>query len=389
MFNPNQISFIIGGDVAPTKENYSDFIDGNIDNILDESVQNLLNQADFRIINLEVPLTDDKYPIKKSGPNLFCPKEAVNGIKKINPSLVCLANNHILDHGDIGIKQTIETLEENNLQYMGAGLNLQDISKTFIFEKNNKKIGIYNCAEHEYNIATKDSAGANPYEPLDSFDEVQELSSKVDYTIVIFHGGREYYKYPTPQLQKICRKFIDKGADFITCQHTHCIGAKETYKNCDILYGQGNFIFKGQIKAEWQTGLLVKLTIEDKLNVEYIPLDLSGKITIAGSDLSQEIIQTFNNRSNEILEDNFVIENFTKEAKKALKGYMNFFANFQKYPMHNVINCESHREIFLCGLKNEEINKDDFILKQSCNKGQNKDTHHVINILGIKIKIRK
>ena len=75
MCNLDRVDIIIGGDVAPTKENYSDFVDGDIDNILDESVQNLLNQADFRIINLEVPLTDDKYPIKNQGQIYFAQKK--------------------------------------------------------------------------------------------------------------------------------------------------------------------------------------------------------------------------------------------------------------------------------------------------------------------------
>ena len=59
----------------------------------------------------------------------------------------------------------------------------------------------------------------------------------------IINGGKEHYRYPSPDLQKICRKFIDKGADLVVCQHSHCIGCEEKYNHGTIVYGQWNFLF--------------------------------------------------------------------------------------------------------------------------------------------------
>lgn len=60
---------------------------------------------------------------------------------------------------------------------------------------------------------------------------------------MLYHGGKEYYRYSSPNLQKTCRKMTEKGADLVLCQHSHCIGSYEEYNDSTILYGQGNFIF--------------------------------------------------------------------------------------------------------------------------------------------------
>ena len=52
------ITLIVGGDLAPTKTNYSFFTDGNISDLFGENLLSLVNSVDYRIFNLEVPLTD-------------------------------------------------------------------------------------------------------------------------------------------------------------------------------------------------------------------------------------------------------------------------------------------------------------------------------------------
>lgn len=400
----NQIQIIIGGDVVPTDINYQDFITGNVQNIVSSEIQTLFKEFDLGIINLEVPLTDNKYPIEKSGPVLYAPKECICGIKNLGVDLVCLANNHILDHGEIGVKQTIETLDNSKISHIGAGNNLEEAKTTYIYEKNNIKIGFYNCAEHEFNIATTKSAGANPYEPLETFDDIYNLSKIVDCVVVIFHGMREYYRYPSPNIQKICRKFVEKGANVVLCQHSHCVGCREKYQNGEILYGQGNFIFKKENqRIEWQTGLLAKIVVTDKINIEYLPLSLNEKVININYNLG--ILEDFNKRSKEICKEDFIEENYKKEAEKALNNYISHFTNKKKYAMLNDLNCEAHREVFYYGLKYGVITpkdnkknvkgKKNNLLKiiiqnifSITNEFKNNKKRKVIVILGFRFKFR-
>lgn len=80
-----ETKILIGADIVPTKSNYNEFIEGNIENLIGKKMNELLNNMDFTIFNLEVPLTDTIDPLPKCGPNLQAPCETINGIKKINP----------------------------------------------------------------------------------------------------------------------------------------------------------------------------------------------------------------------------------------------------------------------------------------------------------------
>ena len=131
---------------------------------------------------------------------------------------------------------TINCLTENKIGYGGVGRNLQEASKPYFFERKGIKVGIYCCAEHEFSIATESTYGANPFDPLESLDHIIDMKKKCDVIIVLYHGGKEYYRYPSPDLQRICRKMVDKGADLVVCQHSHCIGCEEEWNNGVILY---------------------------------------------------------------------------------------------------------------------------------------------------------
>lgn len=356
------VSMIICGDFVPTESNLKDFKDGSIENIIESSIMDYIQNSDFRIFNLEAPLYDGYSPIEKCGPNLSIATEAIYGIKKLNPSLICLANNHILDHGIKGLNSTIKCLEENGIKHFGTGKNIKNVAKTYILEKDDMKIGVYCCCEHEFSIADEENAGANPFDVFNSFDDVKDLKNNTNFVVVLYHGGREHYRYPSPLLQKTCRKFVDSGADAVICQHSHCIGSKEIYKNSTIVYGQGNFIFDYANHEEWQTSLILKLNFEknDGVKVEKFPIQKDGyKIKKPAESAIKDIIDNFNARSMQILDKSFVINEYKKEALKALEIYVNAFRLLNIKAMQNYIDCEAHREIFSFALDN--ISDEDLI----------------------------
>lgn len=76
------MNIIIGADLVPTKSNFEHFKNGNIEKVFDEKILNVLKEVDYRIFNLEAPLTDIENPLEKSGPNLKAPTYTITGIKK-------------------------------------------------------------------------------------------------------------------------------------------------------------------------------------------------------------------------------------------------------------------------------------------------------------------
>lgn len=376
------ISIIIAGDLAPTKSNSDLFNRGDIAALIGENMIDLLNECDFKIFNLEVPLTNKQTPIPKCGPNLIAATSTITGIKAFNPSLIALANNHILDQGEQGFESTKEILAKNGIPYLGAGDDLSQARQPYIIEQNRLRIGIYACAENEFSIATETSPGANPFDPLESLDHVAALMAECDYVIVLYHGGKEHYRYPSPYLQKVCRKMAQKGADLVVCQHSHCIGCYEEYEGSTIVYGQGNFIFDQSESEYWQTSLLLKICISERLRVEYIPIRKTGNgVALVHGAKANDILAAFRQRSKEISQDGFVERHYRQFAQENKASYLRTFFGFGKWmsridrrllngmlmkrkcnkrqllAMQNYIECEAHRELVLEGLKGESTVK--------------------------------
>lgn len=370
---------VIGADLVPTKSNIDLFINGDKESLIGKELKDVLDGASYRIFNLEVPLTDKEKPIVKQGPNLIASTAAVAGYRALRVDLLTLANNHILDQDVSGLESTVRTLDKAGISHVGTGENVRAASKPFIFTFAEKKIGVYACAEHEFSIATETIPGANPFDPLWSLDHTAELKKSVDYVIVLYHGGKEHYRYPSPFLQKTCRRLVDKGADLVICQHSHCIGCEEKYSNGTIVYGQGNFIFDDSEDECWQTSLLVKL--DDDFTVSYIPLVKENNgVRLAKNQMKEMILYGFMTRSSEIIESGFVQARYRDYAESFHSFYLRAFSGRRsllfrilnkmsggyylrwylqntydgnsQVRIENYIDCEAHRELMSQALAN-------------------------------------
>ncbi len=371
---------IIGGDFVVTESNKDIFAEGNGCNLLDKSIGSLLANSEKNIFNLEGPITDYTMGIKKNGPCIRMPLSITNSLQMIGIDVFSLANNHIMDYGESGLRDTITALETNGISSFGAGEDVYSASEPMIFEFSGKSIGILSCTETEFSCASEKACGANGYDPYRTIKDVSRLKKTVDYLIILYHGGKEEYRYPAPYLVTICHELVDSGADLVLCQHSHCIGCEELYNNKHILYGQGNFLFDYNDKETWKSGLLV--SVDDKFSVSYIPIMKNANgVRIATDEENKVLMEAFKARSKDILDDITLKSKYTALANESLDLYLAAMARpFQrniwyrlvklffgeahlrkvianKYDasdrviIENYINCETHRDLFIEGLK--------------------------------------
>ena len=360
------------------------FEEGKGEALVGKELYEILKQSDLNVFNLEVPLTDAETPIAKFGNNLIAPTKTVYGYKALEPIFLTLANNHSLDQGVEGLTTTLNLLKQHEIAHAGVGANLKEAKKPFIFEKDGVRIGFYLCTENEFTMATCHSMGANPFDVLDSFDEVAALKEQCDYAIVLYHGGKEYYRYPSPMLQRYCRKFIDKGANLVICQHNHCVGSREDYNGGSIIYGQGNFIFNSEFYTKYKEFVKDSLLIsveatKDTFVVSEVPIrSIERGTRLATESEANETLTAYKQRSENIKDAHFVAQAYKDFADTHVKRYLREFlgrsfiirainALFGRKLMQlilgptsylaiqNYLECEAHHELFLRGIKN--INK--------------------------------
>ena len=255
-------SIVIGADLCPIGENRADFTAAN-DHALFNELLAEFEQADLCVANLECPLVNQSPPVAKTGPVFGEPSACINGIKQAGIDVLNLANNHILDHGEPGLKHTLDVCSGAGIQTVGAGPDLDAARRILIRDLGGLKVGMLAVAEHEFSIATKHSAGANPLDLIDFIRNVTSHRDKFDYLIVLFHGGDEFL-VPSPRIQNTCRFMVEMGANAVIVQHPHVLGGYEDYRGGHIVYGQGALLMDEAIyrdRPSFHEGFLVKLSI--------------------------------------------------------------------------------------------------------------------------------
>lgn len=268
------MKIIIAGDFCPQNRVSQQIDKGDYESVLGQ-VREVTAKADYSIVNFECPVTKGgEKPIVKQGPNLRCSSKGIEAVKWAGFDCVTLANNHFRDYGDEGVKNTIDACKDAGIDTVGGGRNLQEASAILYKQIGENTLAIINCCEHEFSIATDTNGGANPLNPVQQYYAIKEAKEKVDFVLVIVHGGHEHWQLPSPRMVETYRFFIDAGADAVVNHHQHCYSGFEVYNEKPIFYGLGNFCFdrKGNWGAKWHEGLMLILSFEkDKVGYEIIP----------------------------------------------------------------------------------------------------------------------
>ena len=191
------------------------------------------------LANLEGPVCADGLPVSnKVGVCLHSTPFDIQGRWAFS-----LANNHMMDFQEEGLRQTRTFLEEKGYAFAGAGETEEDARKPMFLEENGNRIAVFSCCERQFGVATSDSAGVAAmgvwlYEAIRSV----QARGEADFVIVSCHAASEFCPWPSPQLRDFYHSLVDAGADVIHGHHAHVPQGWETYKDKPIFYGLGNFV---------------------------------------------------------------------------------------------------------------------------------------------------
>ncbi len=351
------MSIIIGGDICPTCDSKSLFETRN-GNTVFGNVAPVLRAGDVTIVNLECALTEQDTPIRKIGPNLKAPIATAAALKDAGVDICSLANNHVFDYGTPGLEDTVAALKNADLQFVGIGENETDARKPFYFDYKGLRVGLIAVNEHEYSYATPKKQGVRGFDPFETVTDVMETRKECDRLIVLYHGGKEQCEYPSPRLRKACRALARAGADVVLCQHSHCIGVCEEYKDSYILYGQGNlhFVYADDHDPQWFSGLLLELDFAERPVITYHPIAVVGNsITLAEGEEKARILTDFVARNALFADEEKAAAKWHKFCKAQEPAYRKvIFEALQSADGHEEINeifphyldCEAHTDVW-------------------------------------------
>lgn len=366
----SKLNLIFSGDFAPILKDYKTN-DSHF-----RSINEILLFVDLHITNLECPLTYSEASIKKSGPAVKSDPGSISLFNQAKVKLACMANNHIFDYGEKGIVDTIEVLKKSNIESIGIVNRTDGREKWIVKEIKGKRIGFLNYCEHEFSVREKGFLGASGYDPVDAYYDIRVLRPKVDWLIVIYHGGNEYYPFPRPELKKDFHYLADLGADMVVGHHTHVFSGYEIYNDKPLIYSLGNFFFPYEGEPEsWNEGVLLNCIIDESIQFELIPFYQCKdgfEVTLMTRDKKGSALQKIKDLSSTISDDSkledawrIYVQNFgeglsgkilypTKVDKLLLKlpflkKYVSDKSRLRS--LINILRCTSLKQLLIDGLK--------------------------------------
>lgn len=211
-------------------------------------------RPDFRIINLETAVTVSEAWHPK-GINYRMHPENIPCLTAAGIDCCVLANNHVLDWGEAGLIETLETLEAVDIRMAGAGRNQAQAEAPAIMEVPGKgRVLIFSFGDVSSGVppswtASETRPGINLIPNLSTATaeriakRVRAMRQPGDVAVISIHWGGNW-GYPVPSRQRtFAHALIDGGgADILHGHSSHHPKGIEVYRNRPILYGCGDFL---------------------------------------------------------------------------------------------------------------------------------------------------
>jgi poly-gamma-glutamate capsule biosynthesis protein CapA/YwtB (metallophosphatase superfamily) len=237
-----------------------------------DATQALIRGADLAVGNLEGPIaTVAACDQAQKTWSYRMPPRAALALRRAGFDAMSLANNHIRDCGDGGVRQSASLLRAVGVTPFGAGEDAEAAHRPALIKVGGVRIALlgYMAPHIEMEggrrsmsdvMALPTRAGAAAGEPDQIKRDVEAARGVAELVIVSIHMGDRYQDRPTEFERWLCHGVIDAGADAVVGHGTHTMGPVEVHRGRPILYSVGNFAF-GSVNLRARFSLMAFLEV--------------------------------------------------------------------------------------------------------------------------------
>lgn len=219
-----------------------------------DALAELERQApDARIINLETAVSDAPDWWRAKAIHYRMHPENVRLLLEAGIDVCILGNNHVLDWGLAGLRETVEVLAGQGIRVVGAGLDAAAAAEPAVVPAEGGRLLVHAWGTPGAGVPAEWAAG--PDRPgvnvltlgPGAADRVAEHVLRDrrdgDRIVVSVHWGPNWgYEVPDEQ-RRFAHRVIDAGAaDLVFGHSSHHPKGMEVYRNRLILYGAGDFL---------------------------------------------------------------------------------------------------------------------------------------------------
>lgn len=272
-------------------------------------VSPLLETADITSVNLETPLTttDWRHPTKTY--TLPSHPVAAEALADAGVDYAALGNNHTFDALSTGLEETVDTLDEVDIDCSGAGSSSDEAWQPAYVERDGVTVALLSCTpivglsnelhwsadrpREDHTVrqggqtrTVPGEAGVAEPTPDRLYDRVERANSDADVVVVQIHGGEAYRRESGKRIEQLSDAAADAGADLVVNHHPHVTGGLEYRGETLVAWTLGNFVFDQEfwetlrsyvLNVEIDANGVERVSIEPILLEGYIPKGVTGE----------------------------------------------------------------------------------------------------------------
>jgi poly-gamma-glutamate synthesis protein (capsule biosynthesis protein) len=253
-------------------------------------IRSHLTDADLTLLNLETAITSRGTAEPKRF-HFRAPKTAFAALRAAGVDAVSIANNHTLDYGEVGLRDTLAAAAEADFPVFGAGRNADAAYAPWLTTVKGVKIAVLGLSQvHELAAQWKPGSSkpgiAMAHDRKRARAAVAAARKAADLVIVFMHWGVEGSSCPSAEMKSFAKLMADSGADIVLGTHAHVLLTDGWQGSTYVHFGMGNFLWYGDSHST-DSGVL-KLTVRGREVVrnQFLPATVSGTgqpVIVSGS----------------------------------------------------------------------------------------------------------
>lgn len=276
----NAVTIAFGGDVHFEGASRSALSPGGL-----AAITPALSAADVTMVNLETAITERGTKQPKDF-NFRAPASAFAALRRAGVDVVTEANNHGMDYGLVGLRDSVAAARAARFPVVGIGLDADQAFAPWRTVVKGQRLAFIGATHVlDSNLMSAWTAGdgkpglASAYEEARLLASVREARATSDTVVVYLHWGAERHACPIDRQPDIARKLADAGADIVVGSHAHVLLGAGMLGRTFVSYGLGNFVFYARGGLGSQTGVLtVTVTGRHVDGYRWAPAVISGGV---------------------------------------------------------------------------------------------------------------
>ncbi|MFJ3633020.1 CapA family protein [Streptomyces sp. NPDC090112] len=216
------------------------------------AVKPVISRADLAICHMEPVLGMPEGPFR-SFPDFIAPPQVTTTLKDIGYDTCSTASNHALDHGEGGVRNTLDALDRAGLKHTGSARSAQEGSKPLVMDVKGVKVAQISFAGgFNGRQVPADKPWLVNKTSLDSISAAERAARAAGAEVVILsiHWGKEHQPAPNSLQISLAKKIAGKtGVNLVIGHHAHVVQPMEKVGDTWVAYGLGNQLARHEVPS--------------------------------------------------------------------------------------------------------------------------------------------